>query len=1118
MNWIILFIFGSALCLNFIHYKHGRAELQSKNHEVTRKIRSSDKNNNSYEDKLVQQLPLKEVKGVPKGIDYGKFVVDRNDIDSLRRFISRRGGIIGQLTLKNFDTLDKVTDVWHHRLTKAAKWDTREKLFDFTRNSNEPTIIFDNCYDGWFPFEYFQLNGNLIKEAVLIRNPVFKCDLSDKTIPKYMKLVDRFGSFAVRIDHQCPWRYWNFDISNINVDEYDKKLRTDLRYYSSTPVLSLKLKGFESNITFLSEWLIKPFRLDWIREIGFRRLAYNNGCLIIEDTNPRAVFQLTELRQLHYDTANFKKSAPFVIYGQNMPCLNFAEKVNLFEIFGIVALHIIDSCPLRKKVLILDGRQPFDYVTNRDDVRFHRGDTFVYARIRSFTEEVHLKNLDKWFYEMGYHDVTKVGFMEDELPEVPEITVSGCISTFLPFPYFNSPVRNFDAVGVDHHPPYFYFRNNSGLDCENRRVINILQRTVGSFQVATSRDCECSRTTSSDFFWNHCLTHRGTLELTGSPSEQELLRLSNIRRIRDGQLWIHDTENLPNLNNLNSIEEIQCQPVNKRKSRRELSAVRVGGFNFELETVDLGHLSTTENCDRLVSISGSAQSLPRYSESPWMKGNSAKTLVNIDTEPKKCVGYSGRGGGMSAEFAHQLENCDRIEGDLVIDGNGDNVTRIEIAIQSIRRITGSLIVRNIDSKYCSLLKHIKYIDGDFTYENNPSLQHLSLTLIDVKGEIRFTKVPRFCLEIKTVRLIVEAFKKKQLILDCPFHETNMFDDFESRYGKLYFFTDLGIAFTFAFFVCYIMSTALLDLLKALNFTRWRKMTNLDRRLKDDDKAYLDESSSEEEPDVMTWKRKTMAKNRLDGRDIEGEKWKKEKKQYEQNRKRIKFSQKIGALVRTLERQESNSELSGQSWLRRKQYRQRKYPDVKRDENVPFSVLIQDGQTRWKGKMKTRAQKRQEEEGKHANFVNELNDVIKSVLNSAATEHHDLLFSILEMLEKKGYKTSKQIFTNYNELEAALNSLQQEMEKTDKKKWLKWVQMRNRLRTKALVEFGDGDPKKLSNVTAKSEKDSLRMEAGAQKDKEKRKNGMFAKVIVETMHWRPPEELIAKNYSTQNEKV
>ncbi|UMM17292.1 hypothetical protein L5515_013922 [Caenorhabditis briggsae] len=485
-----------------------KIELVSKKSSVKRDT------NHTFDFNSRKVLQLKPLRRFPSGKNNKKFVVDWKRFETLQNFVRRSGQIIGQLEFKNYDILEKTTDMWHHRLVKA-------------------------------------------------------------------------GHFEV--------------------------------------------DGFKRILDLLDNWLINKFRLDWIQNVGINELDYKSGCLVIEDTDPNAVFHFHGLRQLHYNRENFERSTPFVINSTNMGCLDVDKKIELFEKFGIVALQILDSCPYSRKVLIIDGRQPFDYVTDRDDIKFHSGDTLLYARIRYFIEEDHLKNLDKWFMEMGYHDVTEVGEFTKDLA-VPEVTVNGCISTFYHFHMQNERFGIIKSI----LPLCILFLSSTfeiivvGIATE-RRSVSLLRRSVGKFSVSSSRDCECGKTTSSDFFWEHCRIFRGTLEISNYHEEKDISRYRNIRRIRDGHLWIHNTEVVSDLRSFSNLEKVNCKPG---RGKRESSAVRVDATNTNLENIDLPKLTRSENCDRLVTVYGEKNALPKYSESSWMKKNKGRNLIAIQQEQR----------------------------------------------------------------------------------------------------------------------------------------------------------------------------------------------------------------------------------------------------------------------------------------------------------------------------------------------------------------------------------------------------------------------------------------------------------------------------------------------------
>ncbi|KAF1765785.1 hypothetical protein GCK72_005738 [Caenorhabditis remanei] len=908
-----------------------------------------------------------------------------------------------------------------------------------------------------------------------------------------MDLIDKFGSFVVRIDHKCNWRYWNFDVSNINVKKYDTHMRPDLIYTSTVDVISLKVKGFGTNLNLMNSFLVKRFRLDWIRSVGVTNFEYKNGCLVFGETDPRAAFQLKELRQLHYDKENFQNSAPFVINSSNMACIDISEKIKLYEKFGVVALHILDSCHDRRKVLILDGRQPFEYIENREDVKFRPGDTLLFVRIRYFTEKDHLKKLDEWLMRLEYHNVIEVGESQ-KVPKVPEVTVSDSISTFNPLPYLKRAVRGHDSDGNSNITlPIFYFRNNSGLDCGRRRTVNVLTRSIGENTATSLLDCECGQMTSSGFFWDHCLSHFGTIEIKGSTGSEDISKYERIREIRDGQLWIHDTETLTDLKSFKALKHIQCESKhNEDIENIKTSAIRIDGKNTKLENVELLNLTKTENCDRLVSIYGDKKILPIYSESQWMHSMKELNSTNNLKENKTCIAYSGRNGGLTAEFTHQLEGCVTIEGDLTIDGFGNDVPKVTAALRNIHSVQGNVLIKNLYAENCTILKNVKHIGGNLTVQNNPVLKRMSLSLLTLGGEINILKSKLLCLEDSEMILLVERLKNKTLVMGCPYPDKNILSLFEDRFGDVLNLSHIGIALIFPIFVCYIMGAILLKQLKVLNITRWRKITYLDIRLKTDGNAYLNEETSDEEPDEMRLRKETLAWYGLDGNAYGGEQIQQEKKLFGENR-----MHKMTAWMGTKKELESDCEFFGQSWLRRKQKTKKQAK-----EEHPF----ESRRTRWHVRETLSKVEEGEDVEMEIAFYDSLSSCIKEVSNDGCIDVRNRLMVLLCMMEREGFMKKPHIVSNYNKIERGIAILETYAAKHDVESWKRLAELKTKLNKEALdvlrnesqISSDAGDPK-----TAKEK----RMTAGSQEIAKKRKNkGMFAKVIVETLHWIPPDEI------------
>ncbi|ULU05317.1 hypothetical protein L3Y34_017787 [Caenorhabditis briggsae] len=126
--------------------------------------------------------------------------------------------------------------------------------------------------------------------------------------------------------------------------------------------------------------------------------------------------------------------------------------------------------------------------------------------------------------------------------------------------------------------------------------------------------------------------NQNRIKISKYHEEKDISRYRNIRRIRDGQLWIHNTEVVSDLRSFSNQEKVNCKPG---RGKRESSAVRVDATNTNLENIDLPKLTRSENCDRLVTVYGEKNALPKYSESSWMKKNKGRNLIAIQQEQRR---------------------------------------------------------------------------------------------------------------------------------------------------------------------------------------------------------------------------------------------------------------------------------------------------------------------------------------------------------------------------------------------------------------------------------------------------------------------------------------------------
>lgn len=471
------------------------------------------------------------------------------------------------------------------------------------------------------------------------------------------------------------------------------------------------------------------------------------------------------------------------------------------------------------------------------------------------------------------------------------------------------------------------------------------------------------------------------------------------------------------------------------------------------------------------------------------------------------------------ELSHQLDDCEVVEGDLVIDGSAGGVLRMASGLRKVKRVLGNVIIKNLRSDFCELIKNLKYIDGDLIFENNPYLRRTSLSLRAVNGKIRMIRTPQLCWEVQKLRKVVQAFKMKHIYSDCAnskFKFKNqmnrlfvsvemdtLFEEYEEKCTFVEIIVSLCVLASILIFVCYVMIDVVIIFLKSLNFTRWRKIKELDIHLKTDPTAYLDEKSSDEEPDVMTWKRRILVKNRLDGRDVMGEKRKKEMKEYRANRKTINWRRKLGALTRSIQKNESDSEFSGQSWLRRKESR-KNAKEMNEDqgkyekEGLPIAVLTGLGETKWKGRTKNMALEARKADERELEYFEAVHKAIKEIIDDAEGDEEDRILMILEIMEKRKIIEPNEIITDTNKFEELLVQLENHLSEREKEKWIAWAKRKQQLRETAITTYGKGKSFNIYDKPVNLEED-YRLNAGVDNSE------MFVKVKIETMNWRSSDE-------------
>ncbi|CAI2343766.1 unnamed protein product [Caenorhabditis sp. 36 PRJEB53466] len=1034
MKWIIFLTLGCLLAFSFLSHNSSDSD-----DRLTGRKTENVREKRGIKTELLKHLNKRKVKAmkVMRKFDENQrdreFVVDRKDEESMVEFAKYSGSTFESLEFRNFNA--SAEDVLTARMIRGARLDLRRRFFRY-KERNE--LVLKDCYDGWFPFEEFEVPVGLVRNVIRV-------EITEKweedQCRKYERLVDVFGSFAVRVDHACNWRYWNFDASNVNFEEYNLAQREDLKHKGGVPVAYMQVKGFSKNMDIVDAWLVKPLRLDWIRTVGLNNFDYNDGCL------------------------RFQKN-----------------KIELWEKFGIVALQIIDNCPSKRKVIILNGRQPFDYVIDREDIKFNPGDVIEYARIRDFTTEDHLKKLSAWFKELRYHEVTEIG--RGDVPTVPEVTITGCITAFVPFPSLDSANRDYkSAPNLRFTLPIYFYYQNTGADCQNRGSLRYLRSLLGPLAVASSRDCECEPSTSSELIWSQCVNHRGTIEITGSPSDEQLLRYRNIRRIEQGQLWIHDTKTVKNLSFLSNLEEIECRKEDAMlKEKRQYSAVRVDGENLKLESVELPKLKTAKECEKFVDVVGDSAQLPLFLSCPWMEKTLGFSSIDIQNQGKKCTASSGLGGGRRLN--------------LVVDGSVDDVPRLTTALRNIRRIRGNVEIRNLNTAHCRLLQFVKIIDGNLTFQNNPFLRKMTLGLLSVHGQIRLMKTPRMCWELQRMRLFVDGLKRKVILTDCAYQRNAMLDAFEDREGDVHRMSDLGISYAMAFTVCYMMYSVFSNYARSLNITRWRKWTELDEHLRTDSQAYLDEDSSEEELDVLTWKRKTLMKNRLDGRDIEGEKIAAERREYRESRRGVTWKDKVKAFGKSIQRADSDSEYSGQSWLRRKQAgaKEKKNTDGMMWKKMMMAGVVdskENEEPEWAEPLRLKPLDRQQLDDQEAAYMATLNEIVRKVAEDAVLTEKETRDAIMRHIEDRVPGQRKNV-TDIEELQRLMSKAYDYVAKEHKKQWEEFVNKRKKLRKEALETIGEQKEMNLNMERAHEEE----MRKGREQQKKKEEEEKRQKWKVE----------------------
>uniref|UniRef100_A0A8R1DLX5 Recep_L_domain domain-containing protein n=1 Tax=Caenorhabditis japonica TaxID=281687 RepID=A0A8R1DLX5_CAEJA len=597
MNWLIFNVVGFLICLNAFNYVNNVNGLVSKRPRFERlgaEIRKVSERRTDNKKFIVSNRGRTE-----------HFVVNRENTRSVHHFLTQMHADtqVGSITFENFKS---EKDEMFQRLLNGLHLDYWTDIFDYSHEKFHITLT--NCFEGFFHFVNFQMPKIIKREIITINIKPSNCYIENMPV-KSFELIHKYGSFAVKLNDGCHWRYWNFDTNHVDLTTFDFRNRDDLKFDETKKVLYLGVKLSNDSIPYFDNLVVRRFNLDKIKEVGSKHLKYPDGCIRFVSP-PEFVLLFKSLSKIDIDAENLRLATPFVVNSSHVEssCLDLDDKIDLIGKFGSLSVQIVDNCENNEKVIILDGRQPFDYLVDREDIKYHRGDVIRHVVIRHFTSEEHLEKLDNWFQQMNYYNVTRIERTQLSREQrkfglFPEITVIGSIVPFFPFPYLkrvraSSKPNSAKNLAV----PMFYFRNNSGGDCADRRIYRMLRQSFGQFSVAASRDCECGSWTSSAYFWKHCTTHRGTLEITGYTDSAQLDQYKTIREIRDGQLLIRGANTVTNLNFVSNLNRISCRVPGV--SDDELTAVRIEGYNPRLNSVYMRNLNRVRGCEKLVAVNG----------------------------------------------------------------------------------------------------------------------------------------------------------------------------------------------------------------------------------------------------------------------------------------------------------------------------------------------------------------------------------------------------------------------------------------------------------------------------------------------------------------------------------
>uniref|UniRef100_A0A8R1HM70 Recep_L_domain domain-containing protein n=2 Tax=Caenorhabditis japonica TaxID=281687 RepID=A0A8R1HM70_CAEJA len=371
-----------------------------------------------------------------------------------------------------------------------------------------------------------------------------------------------------------------------------------------------------------------------------------------------------------------------------------------------------------------------------------------------------------------------------------------------------------------------------------------------------------------------------------------------------------------------------------------------------------------------------------------------------------------RQGELTPASITALQDCTAIRGNLTLNGtSSEQMFQLAFAFRRIRRISGHVVVENMVADSFPLLQFVRTVDGDITLTNNTYLKEAFIGVLNVKGRILIFRSPHICLVFDRIR----PYLQRLIQSDCSFYDEHTFKGFEHYAADIDRMSLLGMVVTILFFVCLMMNRVFRRLCESMNISRWRKMTELDERLRTDSRAYLDEESSEEELDIVTWKRRQMMNSRLDGRDLEGEQIREERKQYREMRKEVRLIDKMMAITREFD---DSDEDSSPSWLRSKRNTRRK--DTSGEEEDREDIF-------WMPPARLRQVPAQELQQKEDDFEMEFKSVVRDVMSLSNKRDTKRIDNILKYMQDTGrsWKNTDSVLDRQTKLKETYESRQNE---------------------------------------------------------------------------------------------